>query len=156
MARHSGCCHHSALPVVKVLPWGLCATGWHGLSKVDHTVNCIVISILTIIVSLDGELSMHKAQFQVLYRTLVSALIWKAEAQLSPDLLMRCWNLQRLSNKTKGTTIFICFVPRPTLLPLPTPLPTVTETPPGVSRGPSSWLRVSSTPRALGFPEIWS
>lgn len=60
---------------------------------------------------------------------------------MSPDLLMRCWNLQRLSNKTKGTTIFICFVPRPALLPLPTPLPTVTETPPRVSLGPSSWLK---------------
>ena len=74
MARHSGCCHHYALPTVRVLPWGLCAAGWHGLSKVDHTVNCIVISILTIIVSTDGELSMHKAQFQVLYRNLVSAV----------------------------------------------------------------------------------
>lgn len=60
---------------------------------------------------------------------------------MSPDLLMRCWNLQRLSNKTKGTTIFICFLPRPALLPLPTPLPTVTETPPRVSLGPSSWLK---------------
>lgn len=60
VAGHSACCHHSALHIIRVLPWA-CAVGWHGLSKVDHNVNCIVISILTIIVSIDGELSMHKS-----------------------------------------------------------------------------------------------
>lgn len=58
----TACCHHSALHIIRVLGLlGLCWVGWHGLSKVDHNVNCIVISILTIIVSIDGELSMHKS-----------------------------------------------------------------------------------------------
>lgn len=131
MAGHSGCRQHSALP-----PRGFPEASWHGLSRVDHALHCVAVPILTITASTGGQLSMHQAQFQVLYRNFLSALVLEAEAQSSLPLLMMCWSLQRLSDKTKGITVSIWFATSPALLPVSTSLPTLTEIPSGASLGP--------------------
>ena len=56
--------------------------------------------------------------------------------------------LAEVKEQDQRPTIFICFVPRPALLPLPTPLPSITETPPGILLGPSS--RVKGFRQPLG------
>lgn len=99
---------------------------------------------------------MHQAQFQVLYRNFLSALVLEAEAWSSLPLLMMCWSLQRLSDKTKGITFYlVCHQPSPSpCVHVPSHLNRDTiRSLAGSSQGA---LGAPSAPQSLGFPEVQS